>query len=123
MDNQLKACPFCGGKAEMHYPFHLMGKPGSSAKYHAGVRCTKCRCTSYSTTPPDEAIALWNSRAALASDTAGAPQEPVCWITKEQLEQLEDLTSDAWVYWCETGHVAESDEIALYAAPVAPKES
>ncbi|MBP0714835.1 helix-turn-helix domain-containing protein [Burkholderia sola] len=46
--------------------------------------------------------------------------EPVCWITKEQLEQLEDLTSDAWVYWRETGHVTEDDELALYTAPPPP---
>ncbi len=54
--------------------------------------------------------------SAISRATAQAT-EPVCWITKEQLEQLEDLTSDAWVYWRETGHVAEDDELALYAAP------
>lgn len=41
---------------------------------------------------------------------------PVAWITKEQLSQLTDLTADAWVYWRESGHAAEDDEIALYAA-------
>lgn len=46
--------------------------------------------------------------------------EPVCWIERSQLDQLEDLTSDAWVYWRETGHVAEADELALYAAPPPP---
>ncbi|MGF6806249.1 hypothetical protein OKW30_001375 [Paraburkholderia sp. Clong3] len=44
-------------------------------------------------------------------------QKPAVWITKEQLAQLEDATSDAWVYWCETGHVAEPDEIPLYTHP------
>lgn len=42
--------------------------------------------------------------------------EPVAWITKEQLDALTDLTADAWVYWRESGHVAEDDEIALYRA-------
>ena len=58
-------------------------------------------------------IAEWFPRLAAPAQAA----EPVCWITKEQLEQLEDLTSDAWVYWRETGHVAEDDELALYTAP------
>lgn len=59
--------------------------------------------------------------AAASQTTAAAGQAPapVCWITKEQLEQLEDLTSDAWVYWRETGHIAEDDELALYTAPPA----
>ena len=46
-----------------------------------------------------------------------AAQEPVAWITRDELSNLTDLTADACVYWCESGHVAESDEIALYAAP------
>lgn len=62
MSNELKNCPFCGGKPEFYYPFHLMGKPGSAAKYHAGVRCPQCRCESRATTPPDDAIAAWNTR-------------------------------------------------------------
>jgi ferric-dicitrate binding protein FerR (iron transport regulator) len=44
------------------------------------------------------------------------PIKPVAWITKEQLEQVEDESCDAWVYWAETGHVAEADEIALFTA-------
>jgi len=67
--------------------------------------------------------AAWEERGrrAAASQPAAGQEtpEPVCWITKEQLEQLEDLTSDAWVYWRETGHVAEDDELALYTAPPA----
>jgi hypothetical protein len=57
-----------------------------------------------------------------------APREaqPVCWITREQLERVEDEGEDVWVYWAETGHVAEPDEVALYAAPqaeCAPREA
>jgi hypothetical protein len=54
----------------------------------------------------------------IAAIAAGGAQEPVCWITKEQLALVEDESSDAWVYWNETGHVAEPDEVALYAAPL-----
>lgn len=46
-----------------------------------------------------------------------ADAQPVAWITTEQLASLNDLTSDAWVYWCETGHIAEPDEIPLFTAP------
>ena len=60
----------------------------------------------------DKRIAELEARIA-AADAQG----PAAWITKEQLAQLEELTSDAWVYWAETGHVAESDEVALYIAP------
>lgn len=52
---------------------------------------------------------------------AGEATEPVCWIERDQLANLQDLTSDAWVYWRETGHVAEADEVALYAAPPASR--
>ncbi|MCA8324065.1 hypothetical protein [Burkholderia cepacia] len=60
-----------------------------------------------------------NMVCGLSRSTAMAAEasQPVCWIERSQLEQLEDLTSDAWVYWRETGHVAEADEVALYAAP------
>lgn len=58
-------------------------------------------------------------RASQPAAAAGQEAAPVCWITKEQLEQLKDLTSDAWVYWRETGHVAEDDELALCIAPPA----
>ncbi|WP_456281640.1 Lar family restriction alleviation protein [Cupriavidus sp. JZ107] len=60
---ELKPCPFCGGAAEMYYPFHLMGRPGQPATYRGGVRCTKCGCQSGSTNPPADAIAAWNRRA------------------------------------------------------------
>jgi hypothetical protein len=49
---------------------------------------------------------------------SGQEANPVCWITREQLTRVEDEGEDAWVYWAETGHVAEPDEVALYAAPI-----
>jgi hypothetical protein len=66
-------------------------------------------------------------RALLADGGKGeAVAQPVCWITREQLERVEDEGEDVWVYWAETGHVAEPDEVALYAAPqaeCAPREA
>lgn len=62
---------------------------------------------------------LWHHNESTAAAAVQEAPEPACWITREQLEQLEDLTSDAWVYWRETGHVAEDDELALYTAPPA----
>lgn len=53
---------------------------------------------------------------------SGQEAEPVCWITREQLTRVEDEGEDAWVYWAETGHVAEPDEVALYAAPIPATE-
>ncbi|MBD9433210.1 hypothetical protein IB257_25005 [Achromobacter sp. ACM03] len=35
------------------------------------------------------------------------------------LESVRDEGSDAWVYWRPAGHVAEPDEMPLYAAPQA----
>jgi hypothetical protein len=61
----------------------------------------------------------WNGWQERARRTvSGQEAEPVCWITREQLTRVEDEGEDAWVYWAETGHVAEPDEVALYAAPI-----
>jgi hypothetical protein len=57
-----------------------------------------------------------------ALDEATAAQadgrEPIVWISAEQLHQAVELTSDAWVYWRESGHVAEPDEIPLFVGTV-----
>ena len=45
--------------------------------------------------------------------------QPVCWIEKDVLESVRDEGSDAWVYWRPAGHVAEHDEMPLFAAPQA----
>ncbi|ABN88248.1 hypothetical protein BH02_3794 [Burkholderia pseudomallei] len=79
-----------------------------------------CWCTEY---PEEGAIFLDGSipTDVSAPADAGEATEPVCWIERDQLANLQDLTSDAWVYWRETGHVAEADEVALYAAPPASR--
>ncbi|PYE13389.1 restriction alleviation protein Lar [Paraburkholderia silvatlantica] len=111
---QLKPCPFCGSAPEMYYPFHLMGKPGSPATYHGGVRCTQCKGESRATTPPDESIAAWNHRAALPSDAAGAPM-PVAW--RYQTPTGWHATTDS----AAATRIADHHEVqTLYAAPVAP---
>lgn len=70
--------------------------------------------------------ASWMQKAMLSHSArrtvSGQEAEPVCWITREQLTRVEDEGEDAWVYWAETGHVAEPDEVALYAAPIPATE-
>ncbi|WP_081451522.1 Lar family restriction alleviation protein [Achromobacter piechaudii] len=61
--SDLKPCPFCGGAAEMYNPFHILGNPSQAATYRGGVRCRACGCGSRATTPPDEAVKVWNRRA------------------------------------------------------------
>lgn len=46
----------------MFYPFHMMGNPNAPATYRGGVECSKCGAKHPATTPPDEAIAAWNTR-------------------------------------------------------------
>uniref|UniRef100_C6BC87 Uncharacterized protein n=1 Tax=Ralstonia pickettii (strain 12D) TaxID=428406 RepID=C6BC87_RALP1 len=58
--------------------------------------------------------------ALLAALRAQDDAAPVAWITKEQLEQIEEWTADAWVYWRESGHVAEPDEFPLFLHPSLP---
>ncbi|MFX3575429.1 hypothetical protein [Ralstonia mannitolilytica] len=58
--------------------------------------------------------------ALLAALRAQDDAAPVAWITKEQLEQIEEWTADAWVYWRESGHVAEPDEVPLFLHPSLP---
>lgn len=67
------------------------------------------------------ALHMLAHKARCAPADAGEATEPVCWIERDQLANLQDLTSDAWVYWRETGHVAEADEVALYTAPPAAR--
>ncbi|MFY3577277.1 hypothetical protein ACOTI8_31760 [Achromobacter xylosoxidans] len=61
----------------------------------------------------------WQARAALASAPVAGEAQPVCWIEKDVLESVRDEGSDAWVYWRPADHVAEHDEMPLYAAPQA----
>ncbi|MCH4581715.1 dATP/dGTP pyrophosphohydrolase domain-containing protein [Achromobacter xylosoxidans] len=59
----------------------------------------------------------------LASAPVAGEAQPVCWIEKDVLESVRDEGSDAWVYWRPAGHVAEHDEMPLYAAPQASAEA
>ncbi|WP_315136788.1 hypothetical protein [Achromobacter marplatensis] len=55
----------------------------------------------------------------LARAPVAGEAKPVCWIEKDVLESVRDEGSDAWVYWRPADHVAEHDEMPLYAAPQA----
>ena len=55
--NELKPCPFCGGEAIIHYPFHNT----------FAVLCSKWKCgatiTMCDTRNIDKVIERWNRRA------------------------------------------------------------
>jgi hypothetical protein len=68
---------------------------------------------------PDYAVRVAAELSGCADGGKGEAVKPVCWITREQLYRVEDEGEDAWVYWAETGHAAEPDEVPLYAAPQA----
>ena len=59
-NNELKPCPFCGGKAKLEFD--------DEACYHGGrgldfVECKKCHAKSALADSEIEAITLWNNRA------------------------------------------------------------
>lgn len=41
MQNELKPCPFCGGK-DIRYSLKITGR--FDVKYHASMYCNKCHC-------------------------------------------------------------------------------
>lgn len=97
--------------------FHRIGKPMIQQLAQAGALESlgfgKHRVTEYGE------WLLSSSSAALASAPVAGETQPVCWIERAQLESVRDEGNDAWVYWRETGHAAEPDEVPLYAAPQA----
>lgn len=68
---ELKSCPFCGGKAELHRP--------SIAVY---AICSKCGISTSYIYPPEKAVRRWNNRSA-----EEALQERIAKLEKE-LEQM-----------------------------------
>ncbi len=50
---ELKACPFCGGKAEI--------RVACTSRNHY-VRCIRCRAIGPKSTYRDESAAIWNRR-------------------------------------------------------------
>ncbi|MNT04586.1 hypothetical protein D3C72_1391720 [compost metagenome] len=110
MTEKLEDCPFCGGDAEMYYPFHLMGRPGSPATYNAGVQCKDCRCKASATNPPEQAIATWNRRAAPRAMGASADERA------EFVKQLRSKASMARMAASEIEADYEPDDPADIAA-------
>ena len=73
MSEELKPCPFCGGEAReclTHLP----------AGWFDSIECTKCGASTDGYPPPNDAIAAWNTRAALAT-----PQPAEAWGMVEAL--------------------------------------
>lgn len=60
MTDELKPCPFCGGKAE--YGLTMAGEE---------VYCTACYANMPRTTTADEAISRWNARAERTCSVKG----------------------------------------------------
>lgn len=76
---ELKSCPFCGGKAELHRP--------SMAVY---TICSKCGISTPYIYPPEEVARCWNNRSA--EDTLQgciAKLGNLCEIKEKRILELE----------------------------------
>lgn len=58
LSEELKPCPFCGGKAKIIYRIALLG----GEHYQTSVRCSNCWSTTPTSSSIDETIAFWNGR-------------------------------------------------------------
>lgn len=87
MTQQLKACPFCGGQAELAH-----GGPGNWF-----VRCTECTAST-DDGGRDRAIAAWNIRPEPSADELlanwplddGLPPSPDAGLVADMLEAARD---------------------------------
>ncbi len=61
MNNTLKRCPFCGGKAELR---HVLGYYNEKRGKHCGVfvMCSECLTTSDNYSSELAAVRHWNNR-------------------------------------------------------------
>ena len=80
MEGELKACPFCGGRAM------LMDEESEGV---AGV-CVNCGACGKNSPSDAEAIAAWNTRALPASAIHAARVEGAEAATKRALQAVED---------------------------------
>lgn len=61
MTEDLKPCPFCGGKAVLQHPGTRMGRP--SACMVGCIKCrAECRASGLQTHSEPSAVAAWNRR-------------------------------------------------------------
>ncbi len=77
LNESLKPCPKCSGKANLYFPFHMMGNRNQPATYRAGVQCSSCGFEERATTPPDQAIYKWNSYAREAKKIINEQPAPM----------------------------------------------
>jgi Lar family restriction alleviation protein len=66
VDNELKPCPFCGGKAViMHVEphTHILATFIPDCIGSHFIECTGCTCALSSDNDREEAIAAWNKRS------------------------------------------------------------
>ena len=75
----LEPCPFCGGEAEM------LTAESMNGGYLFGIMCNDCRSRGDVYDTEAEAIAAWNSRAAMEFDNwfyLPKPKEPIVEVTE-----------------------------------------
>lgn len=59
LDDKLKPCPFCGGKAEL---IIILGEDPFEMPYRWSVRCVNSCCKQYPQVSEHDAIEMWNMR-------------------------------------------------------------
>ena len=59
MSEELKRCPFCGGKAVIEHPIVGEDKNGVLVFY---IECLSCECGTKYKPDEQEAIKVWNTR-------------------------------------------------------------
>lgn len=87
---ELKPCPFCGGEAEIKHVDWF--EPGN---YAYGAKCEKCGAESRIGDTEAEAIAAWNTRAAIEFDNwfyLPKPREAVAKIA----ETVNSFDGEKW---------------------------
>ncbi len=82
MSEELKPCPFCGGKAELR-------RYGDSAYYY--IECTQCEVGAYFYNTDNDAIAAWNMRTEAENNTRLIAAAPKMYeLLKEELIPTSD---------------------------------
>lgn len=88
MSDELKLCPFCGGKAEI--------REGSSTKPY--IRCKRCGCRTGSSRYRGNLAKAWNARA-----------ERTCGEYRGDVYETPDGKSDDIELWCENCDIPLED--------------
>lgn len=80
MAEELKACPFCGGKADLH----------RFTRSRYSVDCSDCDAGMTGFASESEAVAAWNSRTQVAEPT-GAMVQAACAAFRLDVSPMEAM--------------------------------